>query len=123
MKNILITDDSPTIRKSAEYALKKLDYNVLQAENGQNALDKIKELKSKGEEISLCVVDINMPVMGGLEFIELFRKEDKYTPVMVLTTESEQSMIEKGKAAGATGWIIKPFNPTEFQDIVKRHAR
>lgn len=116
MKHIMIIDDSPTIRTSVEYALMSLGYPVENAENGSVALDKLKAMKSTGEDVALCIVDVNMPVMDGITFISEFRKVDRFTPVLVLTTESEEEKIKAGKQAGASGWIVKPFSN---QDMVK----
>jgi two-component system chemotaxis response regulator CheY len=104
-------------------ALKPLGIPVKQAENGQNALDIITEIKAKGEEVALCISDINMPVLNGIEFITEFRKTDKFTPVVVLTTEAEKDTIQKGKEAGASGWIIKPFQAEDLVNVVKRFVK
>lgn len=120
---ILIIDDSPTIRVSVELAIKELGFPVKQAENGQDALDKINEIKKGGDEIALCISDINMPVMNGIEFIVEFRKDDKFTPIVVLTTEAEKEMIQKGKSSGASGWIIKPFQADDLINVVKRFVK
>jgi len=122
-KYIMVIDDSPTIRVSVELALKQLGLMIKQAENGQDALDKISEIKSSGDEIVLCLSDINMPVLNGLEFITEFRKIDKFTPVVVLTTEAEKDIIQKGKEAGASGWIIKPFQAEDLLNVVKRFVK
>ena len=122
-KYVVIIDDSPTIRVSVELAIKELGLSVKQAENGQDALDKIEEIKKSGEDISLCICDINMPVMNGIEFITAFRESDKFTPVVVLTTEAEKDMIQKGKSAGASGWIIKPFQADDLVNVVKRFVK
>jgi len=122
-KYIVVIDDSPTIRVSVEMALKQLGLPVLQAENGQDALEKISQIKSEGSEIAICISDINMPVMNGLEFIAEFRKVDKFTPVVVLTTEAEKDVIQKGKEAGASGWIIKPFQAEDLLNVVKRFVK
>ncbi len=120
---ILIIDDSPTIRVSVELAIKELGFPVKQAENGQDALNKIDEIKNAGGEIALCISDINMPVMNGIEFIVEFRKDDKFTPIVVLTTEAEKEMIQKGKSSGASGWIIKPFQADDLINVVKRFVK
>ena len=122
-KYIMVIDDSPTIRVSVELALKQLGLMIKQAENGQDALDKISEIKSAGDEIVLCLSDINMPVLNGIEFITEFRKVDKFTPVVVLTTEAEKDIIQKGKEAGASGWIIKPFQAEDLINVVKRFVK
>lgn len=122
-KYIMVIDDSPTIRVSVELALKQLGFMIKQAENGQDALNKINELKSSGEEVVLCISDINMPVLNGIEFISEFRKVDKFTPVVVLTTEAEKDIIQRGKEAGASGWIIKPFQAEDLINVVKRFVK
>ncbi|HOK03615.1 MAG TPA: response regulator [Spirochaetota bacterium] len=120
---IVVIDDSPTIRVSVELALKQLGLPIMQAENGQDALDKIKSIKEAGDDVAICISDINMPVMSGLEFIAEFRKIDKFAPVVVLTTEAEKDMIQKGKEAGASGWIIKPFQAEDLLNVVKRFVK
>jgi two-component system, chemotaxis family, chemotaxis protein CheY len=122
-KYILIIDDSPTIRISVEYAVKNLGLPTMQAENGNDALSKVKEITGAGNEIAICICDINMPEMNGIEFIEEFRKVDKFTPVVVLTTESEEDKIQQGKAAGASGWIVKPFQPGDLVGVVERFIK
>lgn len=122
-KYIMVIDDSPTIRVSVELALKQLGFMIKQAENGRDALDKISEIKKDGDEIVLCLSDINMPVLNGIEFITEFRKVDKFTPVVVLTTEAEKDIIQKGKEAGASGWIIKPFQAEDLINVVKRFVK
>jgi two-component system, chemotaxis family, chemotaxis protein CheY len=120
MKHIMIIDDSPTIRTSVEYALMGLGYPMDNAENGSDALEKIKSIKSKGDDVALCIVDVNMPVMDGITFIGEFRRTDRFTPVLVLTTESEEGKIKAGKDAGASGWIIKPFSNQDMVKVVQR---
>jgi two-component system chemotaxis response regulator CheY len=123
MKHILTVDDSPTVRTSVEYALKGLGHQIVQAENGKDALEKYNDLKSKGENVALCLVDVNMPVMDGITFVKEFRQIDKFTPVVMLTTESSDGKIEEGKQAGASGWMVKPFQPDELIRIVGKFVR
>ena len=122
-KYIMVIDDSPTIRVSVEFALKQLGQAIQHAENGVDALEKIKSRKGGGDEVSLCIVDVNMPQMDGISFIKNFRKDDKFTPIVVLTTESEENKIQEGKNAGASGWIVKPFQPAELLGVVQRFIR
>lgn len=122
-KYILIVDDSPTIRISVEFAIKNLNYELMQSENGIDALEKIKSIKENGDEVTLCITDINMPQMDGITFINEFRKTDKFTPVIVLTTESEGTKIQEGKDAGASGWIVKPFQPAELLGVVEKFLK
>jgi two-component system chemotaxis response regulator CheY len=123
MKSIVVIDDSPTIRTSVEYSVKKLGYPVRQAENGIMGLSLTDEIISKGDDIALVIVDVNMPVMDGITFIQEFRKKDKFTPILVLTTESEDEKIRAGKVAGASGWMIKPFRPADLIDVIGKIIR
>ncbi|OHD70512.1 MAG: hypothetical protein A2W19_08895 [Spirochaetes bacterium RBG_16_49_21] len=123
MKHIMVIDDSATIRMSVEYALKRPGFLMNHAVNGSDALEKVKNIKNKGEDVALCIVDINMPVMDGITFIDEFRRLDKYTPVLILTTESEEEKIKAGKKAGASAWIVKPFKDQEMINVVQRLMR
>jgi len=123
MKYILIIDDSPTIRTSVEFALKKLGYTIKQAENGKKGLEAVSEIKKSGSELAMCIVDVNMPEMDGIAFLKEFRRDDKFSPVLILTTESENDKIKEGKAAGASGWMIKPFKPVDLVSVVEKLAR
>jgi two-component system, chemotaxis family, chemotaxis protein CheY len=122
-EHIMVIDDSPTVRISVEFALKSLGYPILQAENGKDALEKIKVLIDGGDELLIVISDVNMPVMNGIEFIKEFKQIDKFTPVIVLTTESEDGTISEGKKAGASGWMIKPFQPAELADVIKKFIK
>ena len=117
-KTILIVDDSNTARASVEYTLKKGSYEVLSADDGTTGL----EVLGKSPTIDMIITDLNMPKMDGIEFIKNVRKFDqyKYTPILMLTTESQDEKKMEGKAAGASGWLVKPFNPTQLLDVVKR---
>lgn len=123
MKHILVIDDSPTIRTSVEYAIKKLGHAIHQAENGKKGLDEFQTLKKSGAEVAMCIVDVNMPEMDGISFVKEFRKDDKFTPILILTTESEDDKIKEGKAAGASGWMIKPFKPADLVAVVEKLIR
>lgn len=123
MKNIAVIDDSPTIRISVEYAIKPLGYPVKQAENGLKGLEVIGKIKAAGDDLALVIVDINMPEMDGITFVKEFRKTDKFTPVLVLTTESEEQKIKEGKQSGASGWMVKPFKPTDLLAVVEKLIR
>ena len=103
-----------------EYALKETGHPVQQAENGRKGLDKVQEIKAGGHDLALCVVDVNMPEMDGISFIKEFRKSDRFTPVVVLTTESEDDKIKQGKEAGASGWLVKPFQPAQLVAVVNK---
>lgn len=123
MKYLITIDDSITIRKSVEFALKDLGYDVEQAENGSEALEKIGSLKKDGKDCALAIVDVNMPVMDGITFVKEFRKTDKFTPILILTTESEESKIKSGKEAGASGWLVKPFQSDQLVNVVEKLVR
>lgn len=120
-KTILIVDDSATVRVAVKMALKK-DYDILEAKNGKDALAKAESHFASGKRLNLIITDINMPIMGGLEFIKEIKKNRsaKFIPILVLTTESQDSMKMEGKKAGATGWLVKPFKPEQLQGIVKK---
>lgn len=121
MDFIMIIDDSPTIRSAVELVVKRNGFqNVRFAEDGLDALDKIEAIKRNGDDISLCVTDINMPNMDGISFIKEFRKCDRFTPILVLTTECGDAKIEEGKSSGASGWIVKPFKPEDFMKAMNR---
>ena len=117
MKQILIVDDSRTVRDSLKFFLKEGGYDVLEGSDGMEAL---KVLET--EVPDLIITDVNMPNMDGLTLLENVRKssEHKFTPVLVLTTESQQSIMDKGKALGATGWIVKPFNSDKVMAVIKK---
>lgn len=116
-KLIMIVDDSASLRQVVKMTLEKLGYEVIEAKDGQDALN-----KAKGKKIHLIISDLNMPVMDGITFIKELKKlpEHKFTPVMMLTTESQQSKMMEGKAAGAKAWIVKPFKPEQLIAAVEK---
>ena len=120
MKYIIVIDDSSTIRMSVSFALKDLGFRIEQAQNGSEALEKIMEIKESDGDIVLYITDVNMPVMDGITFVREIRKTDKFTPILILTTESENNMIQAGKEAGASGWIIKPFKADQLLAAVQK---
>ena len=117
MKSILIVDDSSVVRMSLGYVLKQNGYDVEEAVDGVDGLS-----KAKGKKYDLIISDINMPNMNGIEMIGAVRADtqNKYIPILVLTTESGESMLEEGKKAGATGWIVKPFTNEKLLATIKR---
>jgi two-component system chemotaxis response regulator CheY len=120
MKTILTVDDSQTIRQLLGVVLKAAGYNVIEAVDGQDAISKI-----SGKEVHLVITDVNMPNMNGMQLTELLRtKADfKFVPIVMLTTESKPEMKALGKAAGATGWIVKPFDADQLLAVVKKVMR
>ena len=117
MTKILSADDSISIRQMVEFTLKGAGYEIDQAEDGKQAL----EMAMSGT-YDLVLSDVNMPIIDGITLVTELRKSEqyKYTPIILLTTESAKDMKMKGKEAGATGWIVKPFNPTQLVDTIKR---
>ena len=116
MATIMVVDDSKTVRSYHGSILKSMGMDVLEAENGMEALE-----KSLDTNIDLYLVDVNMPIMDGLTVIRNLRvlPEYKTTPILMLTTEAGEAMKSHGKAAGATGWLVKPFNPNKLLEVVK----
>jgi len=116
-KTVLIVDDSISIRKMVGYTLKQAGFTVVEGENGQDAL-----VQMEAQKVDLIVTDLNMPVMDGITFIREVRNRPaaKGIPVLMLTTESQDSKKQEGKAAGATGWIVKPFHPDKLLAIIAR---
>ena len=116
-KNILTVDDSSSVRQMVSFVLKDAGYQVTEAEDGQDAVNKMSETS-----IDMLITDLNMPIMNGVELIRWARSNGphKYIPVIMLTTESQDEKKLEGKAAGATGWIVKPFKPDQLLSVVKR---
>jgi two-component system chemotaxis response regulator CheY len=116
-KKILAVDDSKTMREMVSFTLKSAGYEVVEAEDGKAALTVL-----GGGKVDAIITDLNMPNMNGFELIRSLRANPayKFTPILMLTTEGDGSKKEEGKAAGATGWIVKPFNPEKLVEVVKK---
>ncbi len=116
-KKILAVDDSKTMRDMVGFTLKAAGFEVVDAEDGKDALEKL-----KGGKVDAVVTDLNMPNMNGFELIRALRAmaEYKMTPILMLTTEGDDTKKQEGKSAGATGWIVKPFNPEKLVQVVKK---
>lgn len=116
-KAVLIVDDSLTMRKLLSKTLQAAGFSVVEAPNGKEALSRLGE-----HSVQLIITDVNMPVMDGLEFLSELRRlaNHRFTPVVVLTTESDAGKREQARAAGATGWIVKPFHPDKVMSVVQR---
>lgn len=116
-KTILAVDDSASIRQMVAFTLKGAGYDVVEAVDGQDGLD-----KAKSKTINLVLTDQNMPKMDGLTLIKSLRALPQYkaTPILMLTTEAGDAMKAQGKAAGATGWLVKPFDPQKLIEVVKK---
>jgi two-component system chemotaxis response regulator CheY len=116
-KTILTVDDAPTMRKLIAFTLSGAGHKVLEAPDGRAALDVLKTAR-----VDLIITDVNMPLMDGIELTRNVRKLAQYarTPLLIVTTESHGDVKAAGKQAGATGWIVKPFDGTQLLAIVKR---
>src|ERR1700691_1125733 len=119
-KKILEVDDSPTIRQLVKMTLSRAGYEVTEAEDGAKGLQ-----KASAEAFDMVLSDINMPQMTGIEMLRSLRKLDQYkfTPIVLVTTESQPEKKAEGKAAGATGWIVKPFEPDQLLAVVTKVLR
>lgn len=116
-KLILTVDDSKTMRDMVSFTLKGAGFDVLEAIDGQDALDKV-----PGKRIDVVITDINMPNMDGITLVKELRGQSdfKSTPILMLTTESDDGKRNEGRAAGATGWIVKPFDPEKLLQVVNK---
>jgi len=116
-KTVLIVDDSATMRQMIAFTLQEAGFTVLEGANGQEALNKL-----GGQRVDIIVTDLNMPVMDGITLIKNVRSRPttKGIPVLMLTTESQDAKKREGKAAGATGWIVKPFHPGKLLETIAR---
>jgi len=114
---ILTVDDSSTMRQMITFTLKGANFEVLEAADGVEALE-----VAQGRRVSLVITDVNMPRMDGITLVRRLRAlpEFRFTPILVLTTEADAAMKQKGKEAGATGWIVKPFSPEKLLDVVSK---
>ena len=119
-KTILIIDDSSSMRQLVEFTLKNAGFTVIVSVNGKDALTKL-----GGAKLDLVITDLNMPEMDGIEFIKQFKGTtgNRFTPIIMLTTESQAAKQEEGRNAGASGWIIKPFSPDQLLETVNRFAK
>ncbi|QWT46294.1 response regulator [Azospira inquinata] len=116
-KTILAVDDSTSIRQMVSFTLKSAGYEVVEAADGQDALD-----KAKSQDFQLVLTDQNMPRMDGLSLIRSLRTLPAYrsVPILMLTTEAGDTMKSQGRAAGATGWLVKPFDPQKLIEVVRK---
>jgi two-component system chemotaxis response regulator CheY len=113
---VLTVDDSRTILAMLHHTLSSAGFEVLQAEDGQMGLDVLAR-----EKVDVVITDINMPVMDGIEFIKNVRASGAHSlPILILTTETSQDKRDQGRAAGGTGWIVKPFDPDKLISVIHR---
>ena len=115
-KCIMVVDDSETVRQVLQLTLTRAGFDVVEAVDGNDAMEKLSAAK-----IDMMVTDLNMPNMDGLELIRKVREEGdhRFTPIVMLTTESSEEKKQAGRAAGASGWIVKPFKPEQLLKVVK----
>ena len=116
-KTVMIVDDSASLRQVVSIALKGAGYDVLEASDGQDALAKL-----TGQKVHLIISDVNMPNMDGITFVKNLKQlpEYKFTPVIMLTTESQEGKKAEGQAAGAKAWVVKPFKPDKILGAVAK---
>lgn len=116
-KTILVVDDSASLRQVVSIALKGAGYDVIEGVDGKDALTKL-----NGQKIHLIISDVNMPNMNGIEFVKAAKQLPayKFTPVIMLTTESGEAMKQEGQAAGAKAWVVKPFQPPQMLAAVSK---
>ena len=117
-KTILIVDDSSSLRTVVKIALVRAGYDVIEAVDGRDGLTQL----DKAGKVHLIVSDVNMPNMDGITFVTQVKAHPRrrFTPVVVLTTEGQDTKKEQGRAAGAKAWIVKPFNPPQLLDAVSK---
>jgi two-component system chemotaxis response regulator CheY len=115
-RTALIVDDSQTMRQMVAHTLRQAGFALVEASNGQEGLARL----AAGARPDVIITDINMPIMNGLDFLRGLRKlpQHRFTPALVLTTESQAALKSQGKAAGATGWLVKPFDPQALINVV-----
>jgi two-component system chemotaxis response regulator CheY len=120
VKTILTVDDSTSLRQMVGFVLRGDGYEVVEAVDGEDALSKL-----SGRDMHLILSDVNMPKMGGLELTRKLRAipQYKFVPIILLTTESDPAKKQEGKAAGATAWIVKPFQPDQLLAVIKKVVR
>lgn len=116
-KTVMIVDDSASIRQVVGIALKGAGYDVIEAADGKDALGKL-----NGQKVHLIISDVNMPNMDGISFVKEVKQlpSYKFTPVIMLTTESQESRKQEGQAAGAKAWVVKPFQPAQMLAAVSK---
>jgi len=117
MRRILAVDDSTSVRQMVNFTLGKAGYEVVEAVDGKDGLEKV-----SGEKFDLIITDLNMPNMDGIQMIAAVRKLPTcaFTPILMLTTESQAEKKDAGRKAGATGWIVKPFNAEQLLSTIQK---
>ncbi len=120
MHSILAVDDSISMRQMVTFTLESAGFNVVEAVDGQDALDKANQF-----DFNLVLADQNMPRLDGIGLTKKLRDNPKFkhTPILILTTESGDAMKQAGRAAGATGWMVKPFDPAKLIEVISKVIR
>jgi two-component system, chemotaxis family, chemotaxis protein CheY len=120
MHSILAVDDSASMRQMVSFTLKNAGYDVVEAVDGEDAFD-----KARTRMFDLVLTDQNMPRLDGLGLTRRLRDTPNFksTPILILTTESSDQMKQAGRAAGATGWLVKPFDPAKLIEVIKKVVR
>ena len=120
MRSILAVDDSPSMRKMVSFTLTGAGFKVVEAVDGVDALE-----KAQAQNIDLVLADQNMPRLDGIGLTRKLRENPKFkgTPILILTTESSDLMKQAGRAAGATGWLVKPFDPNRLIEVIQKVLR
>lgn len=115
-KTIITVDDSSSVRQMVRFTLENEGHKVLEANDGEHALEVL-----SGSKVDLVITDLNMPRLDGIGLTKKLRETpgSRFTPVLLLTTESQEIKKNEGKAAGATGWIVKPFKPEQLLSVIK----
>jgi len=116
-KNILIVDDSASVRQVVGITLRQAGYDVIEGNDGKDALSKL-----KGQKVHLIISDVNMPNMDGISLVKAVKQLPayKFTPIVMLTTESQEAKKRQGQEAGAKAWIVKPFKPDQLLGVVQK---
>ena len=119
-KSFLIVDDSASMRQLVSFTLKDAGFDVVAAENGKEALAKLSTAK-----VDMVITDLNMPEMDGITLIRELRSRPalKFVPIVMLTTEAQETKKQEGRAAGASGWIVKPFSPERLLEVVRKFIK
>ena len=120
MQSILAVDDSASMRQMVSFTLKSAGYSVVEAVDGQDAWE-----KAGSRSFDLVLTDQNMQRMDGIGLTRKLRESPQFkaTPILILTTESSDQMKQAGRSAGATGWLVKPFDPTKLIEVIKKVIR
>ncbi|WP_243372006.1 response regulator [Geotalea sp. SG265] len=116
-KTALVVDDAGVVRQLCALTLRRVGYDVIEGINGKDAL-----AKTEGVHLDLVITDLNMPEMDGIELVKQLRlrRESKFIPIVVLSTVSQEAKVDEGRAAGASGWIFKPFDANKLLETIKK---